>query len=85
MPTFHRLEVFDTVAKLGNITRAARELHVSQPAISYEIKLLEQELGVKLLKRKPTGVELTDSSSDLLNAVKNFLSQLQKFPKKDRQ
>lgn len=53
------LKYFLEVAKEENISRAAKKLHVSQPAMSKQLKQLESELGKKLFKRKSFSVELT--------------------------
>ncbi|MDR3456258.1 MAG: LysR family transcriptional regulator [Verrucomicrobiae bacterium] len=53
------LKYFVTVAERHNFTRAAEELHVAQPAISQQIKSLEDELGVSLLHRTKRSVKLT--------------------------
>ncbi len=54
---------FVTVAEEGQFTRAARRLHVAQPAISQAIAQLESELGLQLLERHPRGVTLTPAGS----------------------
>jgi DNA-binding transcriptional LysR family regulator len=53
------LRYFVTVAASQNFTRAARQLHVAQPALSRQIHDLEEELGVTLLERSPRGARLT--------------------------
>src|SRR3974390_2641466 len=53
------LHVFSTVVRLGSMAKAAQELGVSQPAVSEVIADLEHALGVRLLDRKPQGVEAT--------------------------
>jgi len=54
------LRYFLAVAEEGNITRAARRLHVSQPALSTQLAALEDELGQKLFVRGPRGTALTE-------------------------
>lgn len=54
-----QLEYFVTVADEGQITRAARTLHIAQPALSQAIAQLEDELGLRLLERHARGVTLT--------------------------
>src|SRR5208337_3828745 len=54
-----KLKVFYQVVKAGSITAASEMLHISQPAVSRSIKLLEQRLKTKLLERLPRGIKLT--------------------------
>lgn len=54
------LRYFVAVAQEGNLTRAAQRLYVSQPALTKQIKQLEQHLGVKLFTRSRSGMELTE-------------------------
>jgi DNA-binding transcriptional LysR family regulator len=58
---FHQLEVFHTVARLLNFSRAAEELYISQPAVSKQVKELEKALGVPLFRREGRQVQLTDA------------------------
>lgn len=53
------LKYFKTVARLGNMSRAAQELHVSQPTLTVSIRKLEETLGTVLLERSKKGVSLT--------------------------
>ena len=55
------LKYFLTVAREENFTRAAQILYVSQPALSRQLKFLEEELGKKLFVRKNSGIKLTDA------------------------
>jgi len=56
-----QLEAFLRVAELKSFTRAARQLYLSQPAISFQIKSLEEELGVDLFRRRDKNVLLTQA------------------------
>jgi len=62
-----QLEMFKSVAEEGSFTAAAKKMHVSQSAISRQIKLLEDELGSPLLHRGARGVTLTASGELLLS------------------
>lgn len=61
-----QLRYFVTVSEEGQITRAAKRLHLAQPALSQAIAQLESELGVELLVRHPRGVTLTDAGEAFL-------------------
>ena len=63
---FRGLSIFIEVAELGSFTQAGEKLGYSQPTISFQIKQLEKELGVKLLDRIGHTVTLTDAGRDAL-------------------
>jgi len=63
------LRVFDSVARLSSFTRAGDELGMTQTAVSYQIKLLEETLGVRLFERRPRQVELTEAGRRLAPKV----------------
>jgi DNA-binding transcriptional LysR family regulator len=67
------------VAELGHLTRAAERLHVSQPALSAQIKSLEDELDVPLFERSAAGMTLTKAGRDLLPAALDVLSAAQRL------
>ena len=56
-----QLEYFVAIAEEGQITAAARRLHISQPPLSYELAQLERKLGTQLVRRGPRGVTLTEA------------------------
>ena len=60
------LRLFAAVADRGGFTAAARQLHVSQPAISKAVRRLEAQLGAQLLVRSARGVDLTEEGRVLL-------------------
>ena len=59
IPSLKLLIGFEAAARLGNFSRAADELHLSQSAISHQIQQLEEQLGQPLFRRVGRGVELT--------------------------
>jgi DNA-binding transcriptional LysR family regulator len=71
---FYQLRSFAAVAELGHLTRAAEKLHISQPALSAQIKALEDELGVALFDRTPTGMALTPAGQTLLPEAMKLVS-----------
>ncbi|MFC7518980.1 LysR family transcriptional regulator [Herbaspirillum sp. GCM10030257] len=70
----YQLRTFLTVAHTGHLTRAAERLHLTQPAVSKQIKALEEELGVTLFERTPTGTNLTKSGRLLLAQAEKTLT-----------
>jgi DNA-binding transcriptional LysR family regulator len=62
----YQLRAFSAVADAGQLTRAAERLHVSQPALSAQIKALEDELEVRLFERTPSGMHPTRAGRELL-------------------
>lgn len=65
--------IFYTVAKHKHMTKASRELHISQPAISQSIKKLEDQLGGTLFLRSNKGMELTEEGKMFYEYVKGAL------------
>jgi DNA-binding transcriptional LysR family regulator len=68
--------IFYTVANAGNISKAAKELYISQPAISKSIQKLEESLGCKLFSRSSRGVLLTEEGSLLYGHVREAFESL---------
>lgn len=83
---YHHLLYFWTVARAGSIAKASEELHLAQPTISAQLKLLEESLGHKLLERQGRRLVLTDVGRTVLryaddifrlgNELKNALNGL---------
>lgn len=79
--------IFNTVAKAGNISHAAKELYISQPAISKAVTRLEQNLETKLFVRSSRGVTLTESGKmlyDQTNAAFKHLKLAEDTIKKNK-
>ena len=71
---FHQLLIFHNVAQLGSFTKAARELSISQPAVSIQVKELERSLNTTLVNRVRRGVFLTDSGEVVYGYTKRIFS-----------
>jgi DNA-binding transcriptional LysR family regulator len=73
-----QLQYFAAVARHKHFTRAAEELYVTQPALSQQVRRLEAELGLALLRRTSKGVELTAAGEDLLVHAETVLAEVAK-------
>jgi DNA-binding transcriptional LysR family regulator len=76
---FNHLRSFVTVAQTGHLTRAAETLHLSQPAVSSHIKTLEEQFGVPLFERSPSGMTLTPSGRRLLAEAEQIIGAVQRL------
>ncbi|UXY17101.1 LysR family transcriptional regulator [Chitiniphilus purpureus] len=70
----YQLRTFVAVALQGHLTQAAELLHLSQPAVTAQIKALEEELGIALFERYPGGVQLTEAGKLLLPDAQRILA-----------
>ena len=68
--------VFYVVAKTGNLSKASKELFISQPAVSYGIKQLEEQLGGRLFVRTAKGMELTPEGKMIYEYVSRAYEEL---------
>jgi DNA-binding transcriptional LysR family regulator len=75
----YQIRAFVAVAELAHLTRAADRLHVSQPALSGQIKALESRLGLKLFEREPSGMVLTAAGKQLLPRALEVLAAADEF------
>lgn len=78
-------KIFYNVVKQGSVTKAAKELCLSQPAVSQAVKALEDSLGTVLFVRKSKGVELTTEGSMLYEYVKRGYEQIKLGEEKIKQ
>ena len=70
----HHLAVFNAVAEAGGINRASQRLRISQPAVSRQIQILEDALGLTLLERQPRGVRLTEAGQILADYARRIFA-----------
>jgi DNA-binding transcriptional LysR family regulator len=66
MPTLRQIEYWVAAVEEGSFGRAARRMHVSQPSLSQQVKVLEAELGGELFERLPDGIRLTPAGKEFL-------------------
>jgi DNA-binding transcriptional LysR family regulator len=75
--SLRQLRVFESVARLSSFTRAARELHLTQPAVSMQVKELEAGCGLPLLERAGRGIRLTEAGAELARCAAGVAEQLE--------
>jgi DNA-binding transcriptional LysR family regulator len=77
-----RLIIFAAVAKHRNVSRASQELHISQPAVTKQIKLLEKEYSTMLFTRGGRGVQLTEMGKTFLKDVRKLIERYETLREK---
>jgi len=71
---FNQLRIFCSVAKNNSVTLAAKELYLTQPAVSIQIHLLEDDYGVKLFNRSGKGITTTEEGNLLFSYAEKILN-----------
>lgn len=74
-----QLIVFEAVARLGSVTRAAEALHLAQPTVSTQLRKLADALGLRLVEPHGRGVRLTDAGQALLEEACEILQAVQRL------
>lgn len=77
--TLHQLEVFGTVARHRSMTKAANELHMTQPAVSIQIKQLQEALGIPLVEVISRQIYLTEAGRHLQQMQQSVKSEVESF------
>ena len=71
-----RLRVIEAVARHGSVTKAAKELHYSQPSVSHHLARLEAETGAQLLQRVGRGIRLTQAGQLLADRAAEIIGRV---------
>jgi LysR family transcriptional regulator, low CO2-responsive transcriptional regulator len=77
--TLRQLQVFESAARHLSLSRAAEELHLSQPGVSMQMKKLTEAVGQPLLEQNGKRVQLTDQGQELVAAAREILGALKRF------
>ena len=75
--SLRQLDLFAAVARTQSLTRAAEESHVTQPAVSMQLKQLEQALGLPLFETAGRGIRLTEAGREMAGEIEQVLERLQ--------
>ena len=70
---FYRMECFLAAAEVGNLTKAAERMSITQPAMSFQIRELEKELQIQLFERERNGVRLTEAGKIIQNGFLHIM------------
>lgn len=76
VPDFRQVRAFVAVAEQGSFTLAAREIHLTQSAVSHSIRSLEEQLNCKLLDRSRRQVRLTPQGARFLRRCRRIMEEL---------
>src|SRR5919112_4377932 len=74
---FRQLECFIAVARLGNLSRAAEEMFLTQPTLTARIKALEEDLGDQLFVRTSRGMRLTEAGREFVGYAGRCMGSLE--------
>ncbi|MDH5572461.1 MAG: LysR family transcriptional regulator, partial [Gammaproteobacteria bacterium] len=74
--TFRQMKVFESVARQLSYTRAAEEMHLSQPAVSMQIKQLEENVGLPLFEKIGKQIYLTEAGREMSHYCRTISEQM---------
>jgi len=77
--TFRQMEIFSAIARVKSFTRAAEELHLTQPTVSMQMKKLEDSVGLPLVEQIGKRIFLTDAGTALYETCREIFSSLECF------
>jgi len=73
--TLRQLRIFESVARHSSMSRAAHEMHLTPPAVSMQMKQLEEQIGVPLLEQRGRSLFLTEAGQELRGHAQRFVAQ----------
>ncbi len=76
LPPLNALKAFEAAARHGSFTRAAEELHVTQGAVSHQVKALEATLGLQLFERESRGLAITEAGRAYLGILRDAFDRI---------
>ncbi|MEN9478076.1 MAG: hypothetical protein RLZZ300_2217, partial [Pseudomonadota bacterium] len=77
--TFRQLETFATVARLGSFSRAAEALHLTQPAVSIQVRQITESVGLPLFEQSGREIRLTAAGQELLRTARELDDSWNRF------
>ncbi|PSR33978.1 MAG: hypothetical protein C7B46_07645 [Sulfobacillus benefaciens] len=83
--TLHQLELLVTIADRGSVSATAEFFGLTQPTVSHQIQLLEQELGVNLVERKSRGMDLTEAGKLVVGDARPIIQMVRSIPARIQQ
>ncbi|MFD0982631.1 LysR family transcriptional regulator [Tropicimonas aquimaris] len=75
-PTFQQMRLFEAVTRNGSVSRAAEEVHLSQPSVSMQVKALEEKIGLPLTEKVGRELHLTAAGAEVAAASRDVLSRI---------
>src|ERR1700690_2516718 len=85
IPSLTALRTFEAVGRLGSIKAAAQELNVTPAAVTYQLRLLEEDLHTDVINRAAEGVTLTKAGGELLTAVSGAFGSIHETARRIRE
>ena len=75
-PTIQQLRLFESVGRHRSITRAAREVNLTQPSVSMQVRTLEEKIGMPLTEQVGRSLQLTRAGEEVAAAARDILTRL---------
>ena len=74
--TLHQLQIFLKIVETKSVTKAAQELHLTQPAVSIQLKNLQEQFDIPLTEFVGRKIYITDFGTEISHAAENILNQV---------